>query len=176
MIGHLCLNRRRRRTALHLVSVALVAIVLGACGGGAAPPVKIETPEPPPTTRLVLTVTASSSLNVNTDGSAAPLVVRIYELADGGRFFGTGFFPLYEDDSSVLGGDLIARDEIRFAPGETRTIEKTLRPTTTTLGVLGAYRSTEQRRWRATAPMLPETVNRFRLELGPRELTLTPEP
>jgi type VI secretion system protein VasD len=115
-------------------------------------------------------------LNINTDGSAAPLLVRIYELADSGRFLGSGFFPLYEDDRAVLAADLIGRDEIRFVPGETRIIEKTLKPTTTTVAVLAAYRSTEQRRWRATAPIRPEAVNRFRLELGSRELTLIPEP
>jgi type VI secretion system protein VasD len=154
----------------------LLIALLGACGGGDAPVIKIEAPVPPPPTRLVIAASASTGLNINTDGSAAPLLVRIYELADSGQFLGSGFFPLYEDDRAVLAADLIARDEIRFSPGETRIIEKTLKPATTTLGVLAAYRSTEQRRWRATAPIRPESVNRFRLELGPRELTLIPEP
>jgi len=166
----------RPRRLLRLLLPALAAVVLAACGGGKAPPVKIDVPEPPPPTRLVIDASASARLNANASGSPAPLVVRIYELADGGRFLGSGFFPLYESERATLAEDLLARDEIRFAPGESRTIEKTLNPGTTTLGVLAAYRSTEQRRWRATAPIVPETVNRFTLDLGPRELTLTPAP
>ena len=167
-------NRRRRFLALP--TALLAALLLDACGGGKAPSIKIEAPEPPPQTRLVMEVSASPKLNLNTDGTAAPLVVRIYELSGDGQFLGSGFFPLFENDSSTLGPDLIAREEIRVVPGETRTIEKTLNPATTTLGVLGAYRSTDQRRWRATVPVVPQTVNRLRLDLGPRELALTPEP
>jgi type VI secretion system protein VasD len=163
--------------------ILLVAFVtasfLTACGGKRLAKMdvpKFEIPKPPPPTLLVMEATASSRLNLNTDGSAAPLVVRIYELSDAGRFLGSGFFPLYKDDRGALSSDLIARDEIRFVPGETRIIEKTLNPATTTLGVLGAYRSTEQARWRVTVPVIPETTNRLVLDVGARELALTPQP
>jgi len=161
----------------HGLSPALLALamLLGGCGGNVPMP-KIDLPKPPPPTRLVMEVNASRQLNINTDGTAAPLLVRIYELRDGGQFMGSGFFPLYENDRGTLGADLVGRDEIFFKPGETRVIEKTLSPTTTTIGVMGAYRSTDERRWRATAPILPEKVNRFRLDLGSRELALSPQP
>lgn len=162
------------RTAL--VLPALLAVLLSACGSK-APSIEvpsIDLPQPPPPTLLELDISASARLNQSPDGIAAPLLVRVYELSDSGRFLGSSFFPLYEDDSATLSADLIARDELRLGPGDTRTLRKTLNPATAMIGVLAAYRSTEGRRWREVLAVAPEVTNAMRLELGPRELKLTP--
>jgi len=174
---------RRRRQRRRVISVSLLLgptillllVALSGCGGVKMPDVKIPEPEPPPPpTRLILEIKASSGLNPNPNGNAAPLVVRIYELANTGRFTSTGFQSLYQDDRSTLGSDMVGRNELLLRPGARQTVEKTLNPGVSAIGVLGAYRNLDGVRWRATIPIVPETDNRLTLTLGARELTLAP--
>jgi len=156
-------------------TILLLIVALSGCGTPKMPEIKIPEPEPPPPpTRLILQVNASSGLNPNPNGSPAPLVVRIYDLAETGRFTSTSFDSLYGDDRSALGAEMAGRDELRLRPGARQTVEKTLNPGVSAIGVLGAYRNLDGVRWRATAPIVPETDNRLTLTLGARELTLAP--
>jgi type VI secretion system protein VasD len=160
---------------LGFVVLMTVVALAGGCGGAKMPEIKIPEPEPPPPpTRLVLDISASSRLNPNPNGNPAPLVVRIYELAETGRFTGTGFHPLYQDDRGALGSDMVGREELRLRPGARQTLEKTLNPGTGAIGVLAAYRNLDGVRWRATVPVLPETDNRLTLTLNAGELNLAP--
>jgi type VI secretion system protein VasD len=155
--------------------ILLLAGLLAGCGGGSSSvqaPAETGPPAPVPTT-LVLDIETSPQLNLNTDGTAAPLLVRIYELADSGRFANSGFFQLLDDDGAVLGTDLMGRDEIRFTPGETRIIPMDLGKKTTAVGIFAAYRSTDGQRWRDTIDIIQEMDHRANLMLGARELTLT---
>ncbi len=165
----------RARWSRVAATALLLVLALAGCGGGKVPEIKIPEPEPPPPpTRLVLDIQASSRLNPNPNGNPAPLVVRIYELAETGRFTGTGFHPLYQDDRSALGGDMLGREELRLRPGAQQTLEKTLNPTTSAIGVLAAYRSLDGIRWRAVVPVIAETDNRLTLTLGASALKLAP--
>ena len=167
--------------ALGWLVILLVMTLSGCAGGGGKvpevkmPEIKIPESEPPPQpTRLILDISASPGLNPNPIGNPAPLVVRIYELAETGRFTGSGFHSLYEDDRSVLGDDMVGRDELRMRPGGRETMEKTLGSDTSAIGVVAAYRNLDGVRWRSTAPIVPETDNRLTLTLGAREIALAP--
>lgn len=92
---------------------------------------------------------ASSDLNPDPQGRPSPLVLRLYELKSTTAFENTDFFSLYEDDASVLGEDMVAKDEFQFEPGETRELARELQPGTRYIGLLAAYRKLGSARWRA---------------------------
>jgi len=166
----------RKATSLVLLGLALSGLFgLGGCGGK-LPPLALPKlpPPPPPPTELVLDVHAARGMNPTAAGQGAPLLVRIYELSAKGRFMEADLSRLLADDRSELAADLLAREEARFVPGEQRRIETTLNPGTRELGVLAAYRNTDGITWRTVLPTKAETVNRVRLDLGPRELKLAP--
>jgi len=91
---------------------------------------------------------ADAGLNPDLNGRPSPLVVRLYELKSLSVFNTADFFNLFEQDVALLGDELQMRDELHFQPGESKSLERDLRPDTRYLGVIGAYRDIENARWR----------------------------
>jgi type VI secretion system protein VasD len=94
------------------------------------------------------TMQADMSLNPDLNGRPSPLVVRLYELKSLSVFNNADFFNLFEQDVALLGDELQMRDEFAFQPGETKTLQRDLRPDTRFLAIIGAYRDIENARWR----------------------------
>ena len=66
-------------------------------------------------------------------------------------FENADFMSLYQQDRSVLGGEVVAREELTLDPGETRAIRKLLAPEVRGIAVMAAFRELERRngaRWR----------------------------
>ncbi|WP_077038042.1 type VI secretion system lipoprotein TssJ [Pelomonas sp. KK5] len=99
-------------------------------------------------TRLLLNILASDGVNPDDAGRAAPIRLRIYELRDVQAFQEADYFSLDEKDRTLLGADLLARDEFILRPGESRRIERSSHPQTRAIGVLAGYRSLAQSTWR----------------------------
>ena len=131
------------------------------------------TKEPPPPSVLVAKFLTSSHLNPNADGAPSPVIVRLYELKSAGNFMGNDFFSLYDDDSTVLADDLIAREEMRFNPNETKTINRELDPKTRHIGVLAAFRDLDESSWRAVAKITEHETNAFTILLGRNEISIS---
>ena len=91
----------------HVVAVLLPLLAFAGCS---APP-------PPPPTQVNLTLSATADVNPTTSGQAAPVVVRVYQLASTSGFEGAEFFPLFNQDQSVLKTDLVKKDEFLLSPG-----------------------------------------------------------
>jgi len=126
-----------------LLAVAAVAYsTLAGCGGASAPP---------PPTIAALTMTAAADINPDATGQAAPVTVRIYQLASTTAFDQADFFQLYNNDQAVLGADLLGRDEVTITPGGTQQLVKDLKPGVTAVGVVAAFRDIQHANWRATA-------------------------
>lgn len=123
------------------VTAAALALVLAACASG--------DPKPKEPLRLDLTVNAASTVNPDEQKRAAPIVVRVYELKTDGAFNAADFFTLQDKDKTVLADDLVKRDQFQLRPGEHVTITRTAEPSTTTLGILAAYRDLPNSVWRA---------------------------
>jgi type VI secretion system protein VasD len=119
-------------------------------------------------TRIEAEVVAAGDVNPDGAGRPSPLLVRIYELKATGSFEGADFFSLYDQDSAVLGADLLAREELQMRPGTQSAVARVADPDAQFLGVLGAYRAIDQVRWRATYPLRQGETNalRIRLEAG----------
>jgi type VI secretion system protein VasD len=119
-----------------------VLALVAAC---AAPP-----PPPPPTT-VTLKLTAAADANATASGAGAPVAIRVYQLAATPGFEAAEFFRLYNTDAAVLGADLVKKDEVLLAPGESRTLTLAPLDTVHAIGVFAAYRDFAHVAWRATA-------------------------
>lgn len=127
------------------------ALALSACASSGEP-------KPKEPIRLDLRVNALPDVNPDDRGRAAPIVVRIYELKNDGAFDTADFFTLQTQDKSVLGDDVVKRDELQLRPGEHQTLVRRPDPATTTVGVIAAYRDLPNAVWRAVyvMPAAPE--------------------
>ncbi|NBB70381.1 MAG: type VI secretion system lipoprotein TssJ, partial [Alphaproteobacteria bacterium] len=93
-------------------------------------------------------VTPARELNPLPDGTATPVVVRLYALEDPARFRQAGFFALYDDAEASLGGDLIATTEVTVRPGEPVSRDWPLAPGVGYVGALAAFRDIDRADWR----------------------------
>jgi len=133
-----------------LTLVALAYSALLGCGGP---------PPPPPPTIAALTIAAAADANPDAGGKAAPVAVRVYQLAGTAAFEQADFFQLYNNDQAVLGADLLGRDEVTITPGGSQQLVKELKPGATAIGVVAAFRDIQHANWRATtAPPANKTT------------------
>lgn len=131
------------------------------------------TKQPPPPSQMVAKFLTSSHLNPNADGSPSPVIVRLYELKSAGNFKNSDFFSLFDDESNVLADDLVARDELRFNPNETKTINRELDPATRHIGVLVAFRDLDKANWRSVIQITEHEVNAYTILLGRNEISIS---
>ncbi len=104
---------------------------------------------------LDLSITASTDLNADTRGRAAPVVMRIYQLRSVPAFLAADFFTLFDREQAALGPDLLAREEIQLRPGDTQRLSRDVAAGTRAVGVIVAYRDLERSNWRAVL-LLPD--------------------
>jgi len=134
------------------IAVCAVAIGLGGCLADAAGSVagklvdKLFEESP---TRIEAKIEADQDINPDYDGTASPLVVRLYELKSPTAFNNAGFFTLYDGDLAELGGDLQNREELELQPGQALEVNRDLKPETRYIGIMAAYRDIDNANWRA---------------------------
>lgn len=130
--------------------LVLSLLLLSGCAGA---------PKPPPPTVIQLTLEVAADANPDARGRASPIVVRLFELKSLAAFDSSDFFSLFEKDQATLGGELVAREEFQFQPGDTRKFERTLQSDTRHVAVIAAFRDLERSKWRAaTAVPLHKTT------------------
>jgi type VI secretion system protein VasD len=152
--------RRRAVASALLLSTGLVAL---GC----------STPPPPPKPK-VLTVDVQAAANVNPDarGRPSPVVVRVYELKSAAPFETADFVSLYEKDQTLLGAEVVVRDEFVLSPGESKSIRRDAGDSKF-LAVMAAFRDLERARWRAVSPLTVGKDNAFTVRLESSMLQLT---
>jgi type VI secretion system protein VasD len=131
---------QRRRFCTLAVGVAGAGALSGCGMLKKAPPAA----PPPRPGGLVINVTASAGVNPNANNRPSPVVVRLYELKASAQFESADFLSLYDKDQSVLGADIVSRDEFVLAPGDKKAI---------------TFRDLERARWRAVAAVQPNKNN-----------------
>ena len=100
-------------------SLALLLGIGGAgCGGQTILPVKEG--KKCELQVVSLTIVASSLINPTIDGEARPVQMRIYQLKDDIKLQAASFEQIWKEDSSVLGPDIVKRDDVFVYPN-TRT-------------------------------------------------------
>lgn len=139
----------------HCSILIVVLMMISACGlfGKDEPP---PVPEP---TRIVLEFESAGDINPNIAGRPSPLVVRIYQLTSYSEFEDADFNSLFENDSEVLGSDLVDKQEIYLKPSEKRTVFFETSDTIRTVGVMAAFRYYHQGQWKAAAAVQKNKTN-----------------
>ncbi len=137
-------------------------------------------------TKLDITIAADAGVNPDDKGRAAPILVRIYELKSEGSFESADYFSLNANDKSVLGADLLVRDEFILRPGDVRTLRRKSHPDIAAIGVTAGYRDLAQADWRTVqkidpAPeaawyraVLPANKLKLRIDLQSKGIQLSP--
>ena len=139
-------HRSSRRSAFFLTLPLLALAGLAGCAW---------TPGPVMPSQLDITVTATADSNADSQGRAAPVMVRVYELRTADAFEQADFFTLNDKDQSVLGEELVHRDEFVLQPGQSRQVARKASNETRAIGIMVAYRAIDSSTWRATARVMP---------------------
>jgi type VI secretion system protein VasD len=147
-------------------SMLLGALALAACGG--------PSPPPPPTV-VSLTLGATKDANPTLSGEGAPVVLRIYQLGSTSSFSAAEFFPLFNQDQTTLGADLIKRDELTLVPGQTRTLTLTPTEQVKAIGVFAAYRDFQHATWRGSADVPPHQTTKLAVQAAADGISVKPQ-
>ncbi|MGH8501041.1 MAG: type VI secretion system lipoprotein TssJ, partial [Gammaproteobacteria bacterium] len=142
----------RYRSGGRKVLLAIIAFSVASCGGGPPPDLG-----PPADLIVNAHIEASTDLNPDPWDRASPVVLRIYYLQEASAFQQAEFFPLYDQETDVLGPALIASEELIIQPGEHREYKATIAPETQYIAAMAAFRDIEHARWRALMELSEET-------------------
>jgi type VI secretion system protein VasD len=133
-----------------------------------------EPPPPPPPGVIDLTIKAAPDVNPDPDGKASPTLIRVYQLSSPVKFQNADFFLLFEKEKDTLGPDLVGREEIAVAPGETKTLNQPLKPNATHVGVLAAFRDIDKAVWRAVTEVPPHGTTKLVANVEKLKIDLEP--
>ena len=163
--------QQRPRLSRRLLSAGMALGLAAAMSGCAlmfppkppAPPPPPPPPKPPP--KLAVRIAALARLNPDANGRPSPVVVRVYELKAVAQFNAADFMAMFEQDRSVLGADVVAREEFVMQPGSTKAIDKLLSPDAQALAVMAAFRELDRAQWRGLVNLAPGKDNVVTIEL-----------
>ena len=143
------------------------ALLLAQCGG---PP-----PKPPPV--LTLTMVGGADQNPDPSGKAAPIAVKVYQLAATAKFSSSDWTALTEQEAATLGQEEAApSQQFVVAPGETQSQTIALKTGVTNIGIVALYRDIDHAQWRAMAPAADSGPTKLTLNIAKLAITLQPAP
>lgn len=146
----------------------LACFAVFACGGDKPPP---PPPEKPPS-RVEAELVAAADVNPDVSGRASPVGVRLYELSDATAFNTASFLALYQGDAAVLGPSLQARQELMLAPGESATVQRTIKPETRFVAVFAAFQEYDKAAWRAITDVAQNETTKLKISLGTLDIKI----
>ena len=119
--------------------------------------------------KVVIRIQSDSALNPDHMGRPSPIVIRLYTLKSDDIFNNADFFALYEQDTTILGDDLVTSpEELEIPPGESMVFEeRELDMETTHIGVMAAYRDLDNAVWRGTIETPVDKTTYINIVLGP---------
>ena len=121
------------------VVLICLAVILAACG---------KSP-----TLISAALQATTSINPDARNRPSPVVIRVYELKTPAAFESADFFSLFDKDQTTLGADMVAREEFTMRPGDSKNINRELKPDTRFIAVFAVFREVEKSTWRAVIPL-----------------------
>ncbi len=154
----------KRKLSL-VLGAALSALLIAGCATTA----KLMEPDP---ASVVIRIATSTEVNPDLMGRPSPIVVRVYELKSDDIFNNADFFALYEQDDSILGNDMVGRDEMEIPPGENLSMEKQLDMDARYIGVIAAYRDLDNAIWRGSIATPIDETTYIDITLGKLSLTV----
>jgi len=150
----------RRRQLLLLPA----ALLLARCG-----------PSPKPPAVLTLTMIGGADQNADPSGKAAPVAVKVYQLAATAKFESSDWTALTEHEQQTLGQDeAAAAQQFVVAPGETQTQTFQLKNGVQAIGIVALYRDIDRAQWRADAAAADSGPTKLTLTIAALAVTLKP--
>ena len=149
------------RTTRSAVALGLIVFMLGC-----APP------PPPDPTVAQLSVSAAPDANPDPTARPSPTVVHVYALQPGAPFAIGDYEALTGGQLGELGETMQRIARLVVVPGEQTEKQFELPPGTADLGVTAAYRQIDTSKWRASAPVAANQVNRLAVTVGANEVRL----
>lgn len=114
-------------------------VVLGGCSSSGSSPTFL------PPFKVEVNIISENDINVYSDGSAHPVVIRIYQLREIGAFNKSEFLELYNQDRSVLNEALVDMINISpVLPGKTKKISLDVQQEARYLAVLAEFANYRQ--------------------------------
>lgn len=160
---------------LHRFRLQFVLILFNVSLSGCSALSSLFEPDPPPPpapTIVHLKMETAKNSNATTDGTGAPLVARYYELKSSNAFTNADFFAMYDQDKSILGGDIVFREELELIPGTSREIKLKPKPESRFIGVFGAFRDLETAQWRAVEKIPPNKTTEMNILFTKNAVTI----
>lgn len=120
-------------------TIAVLLVLLAGCGG----------PPPVPPAVVNATITVGADANAGPDGKGAPVALRLYQLVSPAGFAGAQFFAIFDKDTATLKDDIVKRDDLLLAPGQSKSLTLMPEDRAHAIGVFAAYRDYEHVVWHA---------------------------
>ncbi len=155
----------RARPRLIVIGVLLVAAAVSGCA----------TDKSAKTTPVKIIVQADQQVNPDASGQPSPVVLRIYELKSTTLFNQAQFFDLFDNDSKVLGADLVAKREFELKPGDKTDFDRDTPVETRYIGVIAGFRLGDDAQWRSTAEIKPEKNNTIIVKVTAQSISIETE-
>ncbi len=160
------MNTISRKSIIFFVVMLITAVISGCFS---------KDPPQAPATIINAEILASEAINPDGDGRPSPIVVRLYELKNLGTFNALGFFPLYNEEETALGEDLVYREEFSLVPGGKKLFTRTPSEDTQFLAVTAAFRNIDQATWKAAVPIPAERITNLIVQLDRLSVSIRAE-
>ncbi len=147
-------------------------LLAGSFVAGLAGLAACSAPPPPPPTVVNVNASAAADVNPSPSNAPAPIALRIYQLTSGANFGSAEFFALYNNDAATLKTDIVHRDDLLLAPGQSKTLTLKPDPTVKTIGVFAGYRDFQHATWRATSDVEPNKTTTLTITAGRAGVTV----
>ncbi len=132
-------------------------------------------PPPKPPAVLTLTMVGGADQNADPNGNAAPVAVKVYQLAATAKFESSDWTALTEHEAQTLGQEEAApSQQFVVTPGETQTQTIQLKNGVSAIGIVALYRDIDHAQWRADAPAADSGPTKLTLTIAKLAITLKP--
>jgi type VI secretion system protein VasD len=100
-----------------------------------------------------ITLVAKQHLNHDAYYHALPVVVRVYALKNPDAFSDATFRELWHNDKTLLGNNIVSRQEFTITPGSTLHITLSKNTSSQYFGAIALFRHPVHNQWRVISPM-----------------------
>ncbi len=110
-------------------------------------------------TDLKLSFDVAPDINPDDQKTPAPLFIRFYELKSAKVFERASFLELFERDKEVLGGDMLAKQQLkRIRPGEDVELSFVLDKSTQAVGLFAEFLRYDNSNYKVIIPVVTNNV------------------
>jgi len=114
---------------------------------------------------IQLSLRGTDTLNLDENGAALPVVLRIYQLKGRDRIENADFTPLWKNDTEVLEGDIVERQELTLLPDSKVIVKVEPRKESGFLAVMALFRKRRGNDWRQVIALKGSKVHSVEIVL-----------